>query len=77
MLYFDRYLLHALVPHNIYFENQVDLPLFCGEDLNFSAFSKYFSLGEQIFSHIFTAIARVLLNKKCKHCTGSSKSFCK
>jgi hypothetical protein len=42
---FDRYLLHALVPHKICFKNPVDLRLFCGEDLIFGAFLKYFMLG--------------------------------
>jgi hypothetical protein len=29
----------------IYFKNAVDMPLFCGEDLNFGAFSKKFPPG--------------------------------
>jgi hypothetical protein len=28
-----------------FFLSAEDMPLFCGEDLNFGAFSKYFSLG--------------------------------
>jgi heme/copper-type cytochrome/quinol oxidase subunit 3 len=33
-LYFNRYLLLILVPHNICFKNSADMSLFCGETLN-------------------------------------------
>jgi hypothetical protein len=39
-LCFDRYLLHALDLHNIRSKTSVVKLLFCGEDLNFTAFSK-------------------------------------
>jgi hypothetical protein len=34
--------------HNICFTNAADMTLFCGEDLNFGAFLKYFFPGVQL-----------------------------
>jgi hypothetical protein len=42
-LFFDGYI---LVSHNNCFKNAADMPLFCGEDLNFGAFSKFFPPGQ-------------------------------
>jgi hypothetical protein len=42
---FDKYLSYIPLPHNICFTNAANTLLFCGEDLNFGAFSKYFPLG--------------------------------
>jgi hypothetical protein len=49
------------VPHTrkIYFENAADMPLFCGEDLNFGAFSKNFPPG------LPTTVTRGQHPKKC------------
>jgi hypothetical protein len=42
---FDRCLPYVQVPHNIRLKNLADIPLVCGEELNFDTFSKLFLLG--------------------------------
>jgi hypothetical protein len=39
------------------------MPLFCGEDLNFGAFSKYFSLGNNVLKAYLSYETRDNLNK--------------